>query len=294
MQVVPLGVDGKRRQPQALASWVVSALVCAALLAPAAVAVQKESADDFSTVGISERLGAQVPERLAFVDENGVAVTLADLLRNDRPTVLQLVYYECPSLCNFMLNGFVEVAKESRYHIGRDYDVVTVSIDHEETPELALAKKKAYVEMLGQPDVAASWRWLTGTKEAIAALAESVGYGYRYDGVQDEFAHGAALPVLTPQGQVSRYLYGVQYPVRNLDLALLEASDGKIARSISDRILLTCYRYDPSTRSYVLAAMTVMRIGGAIVVACLATLILGLLWRDRKKKMSLSMKTEAT
>ncbi|GIW72444.1 MAG: electron transporter SenC [Planctomycetota bacterium] len=234
-------------------------------------------------VRVEERLGAQLPLELAFRDEQGGERTLGELLAGGRPAVLMLVYYECPSLCNHVLNAWVEAARAIRYRLGEDYTVITVSIDPGEGPELAAAKERAYLEALGRPQQGAGWHWLTGEETRIRALAEAVGFHYLYDPVQDEYAHPAALYVLTPGGRVSRQLDGLSYTPQDLELALLEASEGRIASGLLDRLRLVCYRYDPEARGYVVSAIAAMQIGGAVLAAGLGALLAALWLRERRR-----------
>jgi protein SCO1/2 len=238
---------------------------------------------DPSSIQIEDRLGVKVPLDLTFRDESGEAVSLASLVSGELPVILQLVYYQCPSLCNFTLNGFVDAAKQSRYRIGEDYEVITVSIDHKETHDLAAAKKSSYLGDLGQPAAGNGWRWLVGDAASIRKLADAVGFGYRFDPVQDEYAHGAALHVLTPGARLSRNLHGVQYAPKDFDLALLEASNGAIAKGVFERLALVCYRYDPQARGYVLSARQVMKLGGVVTLVLVGAL-LALLWRRERRR----------
>lgn len=251
------------------------AAVLAALSLPAAAADRAERLPpDLEGVEIEESLDAAIPLDLPFADERGGRVLLRDYFRPDRPVVITLNYYECPMLCTLVLNGLVEAMRELEFVPGRQFDVVTVSIDPRETPTLAAAKKRIYVEELGNPAAASGWHFLTGSPESIRGLADALGFRFRYLEDQDEFAHGAAIWVATPDGRVSRILYGVQYDPKTLRLSLVEAAGGKIGTPL-DRVLLYCYHYDSSTGTYAPAAVKIMRLGGAltatILLAFLAT-----------------------
>jgi protein SCO1/2 len=242
------------------------------LAAPALAVPAQERAEplprDLEGVGIDERLDAQVPLDLPFVDERGQRVLLRDYFRPDRPVIVTLNYFECPMLCTLVLNGLVEAARELDFVPGREYDIVTVSIDPRETPTLAAAKKRSYVGDLGNPSAAAGWHFLTGPPESIRGLADAVGFRFRYLEDQDEFAHGAAIYVVTPAGRVSRILYGVQFDAKTLRLSLVEAAGGRIGTPL-DRVILYCYHYDSSTGTYAPAAVKIMRLGGALTAAIL-------------------------
>lgn len=227
-------------------------------------------------VGIDEKLDARVPLDLVFNDERGEPVRLGDFFREGKPVVLTLNYYRCPMLCTLVLNGYVEALKGVGWVPGKEFDSVTVTIDPRELPALARAKKQSYIEDLGRPEAAAGWHFLTGRDESIRALAEAVGFRYRYLEDQDEFSHAAAVIVLTPDGRVSRYLYGVAFPPKTLRLALVEASRGEIGSAL-DQLILYCYHYDPSTGTYAPAAMKIMRAGSLLTGAVFA-LVLSTFW----------------
>ncbi|RME77165.1 MAG: SCO family protein [Planctomycetota bacterium] len=246
-------------------------------------AVKKRTVIDPASIQSVDRRGSKLPIELAFRDESGKQVRLGDLVSGERPFYLLLVYYECPSLCNLTLNAFTDNAKHSRYRIGRDYDVITVSIDPGEGPDLARDKKASYLEQLGQPEAGRFWHWLTGEETAIRKLADAVGFAYKYDPVQDEYAHSSLVYAFTPDGRLSRELPGIQQKPEDFDLALLEASNGKIARGIVDRIALVCYRYDPEARGYVLSALAVMKLAGVVIVLFIGTLLF-VLWRREVRR----------
>jgi protein SCO1/2 len=218
-------------------------------------------------VGIDQRLNHQAPLHLSFRDEEGRAVRLGDYFGR-RPVILALVYYECPMLCTQVLNGLVSALGVLSFDAGREFDVVAVSFDPGEGPELARAKKHAYLERYRRPGAERGWHFLTGAQPAIAELTRAVGFRYVYDERRDQFAHGAAVIVLTPSGRIARYFYGIEYAPRDLRLGLVEASANRIG-SIADQVLLLCYHYDPASGRYGFVALTLVRIGGVLTVAAI-------------------------
>ncbi len=223
-------------------------------------------------VGLDQKLDAQLPLDLAFNDETGNTVKLGDYF-GQRPVILALVYYECPMLCTEVLNGMTGALETMNFNAGREFDVVVVSIDPGETPALALQKKQLYVKRYGRPGTEGGMHFLTGRQDAIEALANAVGFKYKYDPAIDQFAHVAVLTILTPAGHVSRYLYGIEYSPRDLKLALVEAADSKIGSAV-DQALLFCYHYDPETGKYGLAIMNLVRFGGILTLAGAVAFIL--------------------
>lgn len=230
-----------------------------------------------SKVEVVEKLGERLPGELTFTDWRGEKVKLSSLHQGERPVLLTLVYYRCPTLCGLVLNGMVSALKRTGLEVGRDVSVVTVSIDPEETPELARKKRAVELASLGLTEEAQGWSFLVGEEAAVAELAEAVGFRYGYDEEIKQFAHAAVLMVLTPDGRVSRYIYGVTYPPRDLKLALLEASGGRVGTAF-DRFLLTCYRYDPATRRYEPYVQGFIR-GGALLVFFALAATLAVFWR---------------
>lgn len=232
--------------------------------------------------GIIEKLGTQVTVgELRFKDEGGQSVLLGNYFNQGRPVLLNLIYFECPSLCSFVLNGLLDTLKGLSWVPGREFDIVTVSIDPREGPELASKKKSSYLESLGKPEAAKGWHFLTGEENQIKSLASQVGFGYTYDEKEKQYAHSAGLFVLTPGGQLSRLLYGIEYKPRDLRLALMEAAEGKIG-TVVDRFLLFCYRYDPNSRSYSVYLFNVMRVAAAVTVLVMA-MAFGVVWLKQKR-----------
>jgi protein SCO1/2 len=230
-------------------------------------------------VRIDQRLNESVPLNLTFTDESGRAVLLSSFFHR-KPVLLALVYYRCPMLCTLILNGVVDSLKAVPFTPGRDFEVISVSFDPKDTPELAAAKKKMYLNHYGHSETADGWHFLTGDEVNIHKLTESVGFHYKYDPATQQFAHASGIMMLTPDGRLSRYFYGVTYSPRDLRLGLVEASRNKIGGAV-EQILLFCYHYDATTGKYGAAAMNSERIGGAasLVIAggCLA-----ILWRRER------------
>lgn len=232
-----------------------------------------------SRVGIDQKLNDQVPLDLAFKDEAGRDVRLADYF-GKRPVVLALVYYECPMLCTQILTGIVTTVGVMDFTVGREFDVVAVSINPREGPMLASQKKRTYVERYGRAGSESGWHFLTGTEANIKALADAVGFRYEYDEETGQFAHGAAFEVLTPKGVISHYFYGIEYSARDLKFALMEASEERIGSAI-DQVLLLCFHYDPATGRYGGAALTAVRIGAVLTIAAFLSFLFVSLRRER-------------
>ncbi len=218
-------------------------------------------------VGIDQRLDEQVPLELAFRDEVGRAVRLADYF-GKRPVLLALVYYDCPMLCTQVLNGLVSALNVVSFDAGREFDVVVVSFDAREKPADASAKKIAYLSRYKRPGADAGWHFLTGDSASIAALARAVGFRYRYDPDLDQFAHASAVYVLTPGGRVSRYFFGIEYAPKDLRLGLVEAAGSRIGTPV-DQILLYCFHYDPRSGKYGAAILNIVRLAGAATLLVL-------------------------
>jgi protein SCO1/2 len=232
-------------------------------------------------VAFDQRLNEQVPLDLVFQDETGTQVQLGDYF-GKKPVILVLAYYRCPRLCTEVLNGLVRALMDVTFDVGREFNVVTVSFDSRETPDLAAAKKKTYLERYGRAGAAEGWHFLTGGEESIVRLTEAVGFRYTYDARHDQFAHASGIMILTPQGKIARYFYDISYPPRDLRFGLVEASENKIGSPV-DRILLYCFHYDPSEGKYGAAIMNIVRLGGALTVLLLGT-FLGLLWWQERRK----------
>jgi protein SCO1/2 len=222
-------------------------------------------------VGIDQRLNNQVPLDLVFTDENGQAVRLGQYF-GKKPVILSLVYYDCPMLCTQVLNGLTGSLKALKFDVGRDFEVVTVSFDPREKPDLARQKKEGYMVRYGREGAGAGWHFLTGDEASITALADAVGFHFAWDEETKQFAHASGIMILTPEGKLSRYFYGIEYAPRDMQLGLIEASNNKIGSPV-DQILLYCFHYDPQTGKYGFAIMNAMRVMGFATFAGLALLI---------------------
>jgi protein SCO1/2 len=222
-------------------------------------------------IGFDQRLGESVPLDLAFTDETGKSVRLSDYF-GKKPVVLSLVYYKCPMLCTISLNGLAGALEVLSFVPGQEFEVVTVSFDPTESPTLAAAKKRAYMARYKRPEAHAGWHFLTGPKESVEALTRAVGFRYVWDEATKQFAHPAGLLVLTPEGKISHYLFGVEYAPKDLRLALVDAAGGKIG-NLADQVLLYCYQYDPMTGRYSASILNLLRVLGALTVLALGTFI---------------------
>ena len=230
-------------------------------------------------VGISQQMNQQVSANLAFRDEAGKPVLLGDYF-GKKPIVLSLVYFSCPSMCTEVLNGELRALQNIPLDLGKDYEAVTVSFDPKDSPAEAAVKKRIYAGLYGRPGASAGWHFLTGDQKSIAALTDAVGFRYTYDQPSGQFAHATAIMILTPQGQVARYFYGVQYASRDVRLGLVDASHGKIG-SPTDAALLFCYHYDPLTGKYGLIVANVLRIAGGLTILVLGVFLWLMFRRER-------------
>lgn len=232
-------------------------------------------------VRIEQHLNEQVPLDLKFRDETGREVQLSEYFNHSKPVVLSLVYFRCPMLCDQVLTGVLGGIRSLPFNVGKDFDVLTVSFDPHDAPQYAAEKKQLFVERYNRAGAEQGWHFLTGDEENIRRLTDAVGFRYTFDEKTNQFAHAAGIMVLTPEGKLSRYFYGVEYDGRDLRLGLVEASNNKIG-SYTDQLLLYCYHYDPATGRYGPVVMNIMRLGGVVTVLCTVGLILIL--RRRKGK----------
>lgn len=233
-------------------------------------------------VRFEQKLDQQLPLELTFRDEAGQTVRLADYF-GQKPVILVFAYYECPMLCTLVLNGLLTSLNELSFDIGNQFEIVTVSIDPAETPELAAAKKEVYLKMYGRPGAEAGWHFLTGKETAIRQLTQAAGFYYQYDPERKEYAHPTGIMLVTSQGKLARYFYGIDFPARDVRLGLIETGDNKIGSPI-DQLLLLCYHYDPVVGQYGLTIMNIIRTAGVMTVAVLGTVIFVMFRRDRSKK----------
>jgi len=231
-----------------------------------------------SKVSFEQRLNEPLPLDLQFKDESGRTVKLGDYFGR-KPVVLTFVYYECPMLCTQVLNGLESALRVINESIGKEFDVVTVSFDPKETPVLASGKKKAYLERYKRPEAQQGWHFLTGDQASIDALTKAAGFNFVWDEASHQFAHASGIVIVTPQGKVSRYFFGVDYAPRDVKFALIESSNEKIG-SLADRLLLYCYHYDPQEGNYGFVAMRAVRIGGAVTIVALVGFVFVSLRRE--------------
>jgi len=239
-----------------------------------------------SKVGIDQRLNEQVPLDLQFKDEQGRAIKLGDYFHAGRPVIISLVYYNCPMLCGEVLNGMSTAFRVLKFTPGKEYEVVTLSIDPREKPELAAAKKRSYIEHLDRPGAEAGWHFLTGEQPQIDALADAIGWHYQYDPKIDQFAHAAGIVLVTPHGRISQYYYGVEFSARDMRLGIIEASSNHIG-SLADQVLLYCYHYDPRTGKYGAVIYNIVRLAGGATVMILGSFLVMMFRRDKTRDRKL-------
>ncbi|MEW6733372.1 MAG: SCO family protein [Acidobacteriota bacterium] len=246
------------------------------------VSAQNQSPAVLREVGIDQKLNEQLPLDLIFRNEAGENVPLSSYF-SDRPVILVFVFYQCPMLCNMILNGLVRCLNTISFNAGEHFDVVVVSFDAREGAQLAAAKKRLYLERYRRHNAARGWHFLTGEEGSIKRLTQTVGFRYTYDAQQNQFAHASGLIVLTPEARVSRYFYGIEYSSRDLRLGLVEASAHKIGSPV-DQLLLLCYHYDPTIGKYSPIVINLVRVGGVVTVLTLGGLILMMLRLERKRE----------
>jgi protein SCO1/2 len=268
-----------RKSAGPLHAWLIAAAIALALLPASTPAQLQGPVQDIGVrpsllkeVGIDQKLNQSIPLDLEFRDEHGKPVRLGEYF-GQKPVILSMVYYNCPMLCTQVLNGLESSLKLIPMDIGKQFNVVTVSIDPTERPVLADAKQALYTGLYGRPGAAEGWHFLTGDEQQIRQLANALGFRYAYDPDSKQFAHASAIMLLTPEGKISRYFYGIQFASRDLRLGLVEASEGKIGTPV-DQVLLFCYHYDPSTGKYGLLISRLIQTAGAVTVLAIATLIL--------------------
>lgn len=268
-------------------------LVCAVICAAAVgVRAQVPTARPqlLRDVGIDQKLGDQIPLNLPFRDSSGKTVILGDYF-GKKPVILSLVYYNCPMLCTLSLNGLLHAMRAINFTAGDEYNVVTVSFDPREKPELAAAKRRTYLGLYGRSAAINGWHFLTGDEDSIEKLTKAVGFRYVYDTTSGQFAHATGLMVLTPQGKLSRYFYGIEYSPPDLRLSLVEASGERIGSPV-DEVLLFCCAYNPATGKYGLIISRVIALSGLGTILILGTVVLVLLRGERRKKRSLSQEQQ--
>lgn len=243
-----------------------------------------ETPEELQEVGVNEQLGETIPASdIHLVNHLGNKVTLDDYLGTDKPILLNLVYYDCPMLCSLVMQGMLKSMRRIDWTPGKEFTILTISIDPDEGTELAANYREAYHDSLNLNPSITGWEFFTSNQKSIDTLASSVGFKFKYDPDIDQYAHSAAIMFLDPNGKVSRYLYGIEYSPIQVKKALDEASEGEIGTTV-DQILMYCYQYDPSSKSYVPYALNIMKLGGLVIMIGLGS-FLGIMWyRERKNK----------
>jgi len=267
----------------AIAGLLLSAFAAQAQTIPSSVGTASTTMPPaLVNVGFEPPLNGQMPLDVAFRDETGRSVQLRDYFRKDskKPVVLAFVYYGCPMLCSQVEQGVVGSLRMLSFNPGRDYEVVFVSFDSRETPDMAASKKETALSHFRRPETAAGWHFLTGTQESIDAVTHAANFRYSFSAKTNLFAHASGVMLLTPEGRISRYFYGVEYPGRDMRLGLVDASAGKIGTPI-DRALLFCYQYDPTTATYSASILKILRLTAVLTILCIVGGILIFRRRDR-------------
>ncbi len=238
---------------------------------------------ELATIGITEHLGERLDLSLEFKNEKDEKVTLGKYINGKKPTMLSLVYYSCPHLCNFHLNGVTKGLQSVKWSLGQEFEMLVVSIDPKEDSSLAAAKKKNYLKLYNRKGAERGWHFLTGSQEQISALAKMVGFKYRWDKETKQWAHSSAVVLLTPEGVISRYLYGIEFDQKNLTIGLLEAAKGKLG-DVIDRLILYCFQYDPERKTYAFYAYNIMRAGMGLMALAMAFFLIPFWIRQRREK----------
>ncbi|NOT55052.1 MAG: SCO family protein [Deltaproteobacteria bacterium] len=287
-----------RRFASRIVAWIVrggsvSVLLLVVLIAPVsaqlaaynAAAPYKDPAsyNPFPDVGLDQRLDSQLPLDLTFSDESGKKVQLGDYF-GKKPVILSLAYYDCPMLCTLVINGLIRTLRTLSFSAGNEFTVLTVSFNPTDTPRLAAMKKQTSLQSYSRAGAEAGWHFLTGDEATIQRLTQAVGFRYRYDTERKEYAHASGIMVLTPDGRISRYFYGVEYAPRDVRFGLIEAAGGKIGSPV-DQLLLLCYHYDPVTGKYGVLITRSLRLAGAATVLGIGGFIILSLRRDRRQKV---------
>lgn len=274
---------------------VFSTLLLAVIVLGSSVSVRaqlnKDLPEDVKGLDVEQKIGAQIDLDLTFINEDGQTVALRDYFKHGRPVVLNLAYYSCPMLCGMVIKGVTNSLREVPWLPGREFEVVTVSFDPRETAPLAKAKKEAVLVDYGRPQARAGWHLLVDQDGHAKKLADQIGFKYRWIEREQQFAHGSVTFILTPEGKMSRYLFGLAYEPRDMRLALTEASNGRLG-TVVDKFMNYCYHYDPVERTYVLKALQVMKLGGAVIVAAMLGMLF-FFWRREFKGQSATDRIES-
>lgn len=250
--------------------------------APATRASSTEKPEIINKIGIIENLGAQLPLDLNVTNENNESVPLRSFFHKDQPVVLSLVYYSCPGLCNFHLNGFFEALKNVEWSPGNKFQLLALSFDAKEKSDLAKAKKETYLKLYGRPGTEGGIHFLTADEDTVKAIASTVGFNFVWDDKEQQWAHGSAAVMISPEGKITRYLHGVIFEPNNIRLALTEAGQGKTG-SFVDQMVMYCFKYDPKQSKYVLYAFRLVQLGGGLIVLILGLLLIPAWIRSRRE-----------
>jgi protein SCO1 len=240
-----------------------------------------ETPKELEGIGIDEHLGSRVDLDLKFKDENGADISLRDMVSTHKPVLLSLAYFGCPSLCSYHINGLNTAFRDLKAPLGQEFEYVVISIDSRETSDLALKKRDAYIKAYGRNEGAKGWHFWTGGEENIRKIASQVGFKYRWDEEQKQWAHASAAYAITPDGRISRYLYGIMFDPKVLRLSMIEASNGEIG-TIVDKLTLFCFHFDPKENKYTVAAFNIMRAGGGLTALILAAVLVPFWFRSRR------------
>lgn len=237
-------------------------------------------------IGIEQKLGQQMPLETEFKDENGSTVKLGQYFNQGRPVIIAFVYYECPMLCNEVLNGLTGTLKGINFDAGKDFDVVAISFDAKENdkPDLAKNKKESYMARYGRPGTEKGWHFLTGSQASIEAATKAAGFGFEWDEKSNQFAHAGGIMIATPEGKLARYFYGIDYAPKDVKFGIMESAESKVGNA-AENLLLYCYHYDPSTGKYGLAVLSVMRIGAVLTLLGMGAMGL-VFWRRNRRVAS--------
>jgi protein SCO1/2 len=251
--------------------------------------VVQENDPQLQGIDVTEHLGEYIPLDLQFTNDKGEFITLDHYFNKGKPVIIVMAYYECPMLCTFVLNGLTDVASKLSFTPGKEYQIVTISIDPKETARLARVKKETHIEALKKSGAENGWDFLVGAESSSKRLADALGFKYYYDEERDEYAHPAVIFVITEEGKISRYLFGINYQEKDLRFALMEASTGNIG-DVFDKFLLYCFHYDPEEKAYVIFAGNVMKIGGVITILLLGIVLITLWKKESNRKLALTEK----
>lgn len=243
--------------------------------------------DALNNIGIEQKLGEQLPLDVEFKDESGRTAKLSEYFGKGRPVIVAFVYYECPMLCNEVLNGLTGSLKGISFEAGKEFDVVAISFDarENEKPELAKNKKASYMTRYGRPGSETGWHFLTGTTDSIDRVTKAAGFGFEWDEKSNQFAHAGGVMIATPEGKLARYFYGIDYSPKDLKFGIMESAESKVGNA-AEQLLLYCYHYDPSTGKYGLAILSIMRIGAVLTLLGMGAM--GLVFWRRNKRVSSS------